>query len=192
MKIFESTRKLRYVSSPGERHFNCYGVHCQLEKLLVDDNDIKTPYTFMFNRNAADRSVTALVRTIQPVGLPGEVSSDLDFTEGQRVSFLVSLHTSKSVGDSKSVGITNEREQILKLLNISEKNGFDVEDASVVSDHSMYIKKGFRDGFWLAGCTMSVDATVIDRAAFETAYAEGIGSKKSFGFGLIMLMPTKD
>ncbi len=190
MIVFENLTTMRRLRSPSDKFFNSYNVHCQVEKLLVEGAQINTPFAYTFVLNNASHSASTLIRTVEATNLPGERRRKVSFKCGQQISFVVALHTSKSVNAkgerTRSVAITDPDEQVKKLEAISTKNGFKVLDAQVIDNHSLFIKKGRQPGFWLAGAKLMVQAEIIDPVLFEVAFAEGIGSKKSFGFGLIL------
>ncbi len=190
MQVYEQVTKFRWMRKEFEKQLNAYNVHAKMEKSIVEDAGIHTPFSFTFIEKVDEGSVVALSRTISATGMPGESAKTVVFYQDQVVDFRVSLHTSRSSrkedGRPCSVAITDEVEQMIKLESISEKNGFEIIEQQVISDCSMYIKKGRQKGFSLAGCTLLVKAKITSPIAFENAFAFGLGSKKSFGFGMIV------
>jgi hypothetical protein len=190
MQIYEQMTKLRWMRKGFESRLNAYNVHAQMEKAIVEDAGINTPFSFVFIENVAEGAVLALSRTISPTGLPGELAKTVGFYQDQIIDFRVKLHTSRSSrkpdGRPCSVAITSPDEQMLKLASICEKNGFEIIEQRVLDDCSMFIRKGKQKGFNLAGCTLLVKAKITSPITFEQTFAFGLGSKKSFGFGMII------
>jgi hypothetical protein len=190
MQIYEQVTKFRWMKKPFEKTLNAYNVHAKMEKTIVEDAGIHTPFSFTFIEKADEGSVVALSRTTATTGMPGELAKSITFHQEQIIDFRVSLHTSRSSrkadGRPYSIAINDESEQMIKLESISEKNGFEIIEQQVISQCDMFIRKGRQRGFSLAGCTLLVKAKITSPIAFENAFAFGLGSKKSFGFGMIV------
>ena len=100
--------------------------------------------------------------------------------------------TLRQADTRKRVGLCDERKLRSWMLRKAGRHGFAVEEKSLVVSPAIqetFVKKGRR------GKHMAVDfqgvLDVQDPQAFRDAFSHGIGSAKSFGFGLLMLQPLK-
>jgi CRISPR system Cascade subunit CasE len=92
--------------------------------------------------------------------------------------------------DRRRLGIYNEDQLYEWIQRKASQNGFEAEvDALVVGgpQNVVFVRNGKR------GKHVAVDfqgiLCVKERETFKDAFEKGIGSAKSFGFGLLMLQP---
>jgi len=115
-----------------------------------------------------------------------------DFLGHQYYRFQIKANpTMRRASDRRRIGIYSEdrlREWIEKK---AEKNGFKIEPNSLIIGTPMdevFVRNRTR------GKHISVDfqgaLNVFDLEAFRTAFEKGIGSAKSFGYGMLMLQPA--
>ena len=110
----------------------------------------------------------------------------LHLVPGQRLAFRLRSNPTKRLiqpaGKSKRVGIYKVDEQIQWLNRKAENGGFIVESVLPSMQHQIDDRR--RD---LQFLSVQFDGVlqVIDTAQFATALANGIGSGKAFGFGLL-------
>lgn len=114
-----------------------------------------------------------------------------DFLEHSRYRFQIRANpTMRRSSDGRRLGIYGEDRLRAWLHRKADAAGFAVGNGSLVVGAPIdetFVKNGRR------GKHVSVDfqglLEVKDREAFRTAFANGIGSAKAFGYGLLMLQP---
>lgn len=115
------------------------------------------------------------------------------FLEHDRYGFEVTLNPSKrDAKTGKTVAILGQDALRMWLLEKAPKLGFSVDAATLEVRHVgvlRYAKAG-------ATCTHNTatfigQLTVTDREAFKKSFKQGIGRAKSFGFGLLQIVPLQ-
>jgi CRISPR system Cascade subunit CasE len=111
-------------------------------------------------------------------------------------NYLFNLRACPAKRDKSSgrrVPLTDEESAVAWILRKGSESGFSVHLPSLSIDNGRHDRFRIdRRGEW--GSHFSVDysavLTVTDRAAFIDAFNKGIGSAKSFGYGMLMLSPV--
>ncbi|NWH06833.1 type I-E CRISPR-associated protein Cas6/Cse3/CasE [Desulfobacter latus] len=115
-----------------------------------------------------------------------------DFLGHQCYRFQIKANpTMRRASDRRRIGIYSENKLREWIEKKAEKNGFKIEPNSLIIGTPMdevFVRNRTR------GKHVSVDfqgaLNVFDLEVFRTAFEKGIGSAKSFGYGMLMLQPT--
>lgn len=98
--------------------------------------------------------------------------------------------TMRRSSDRRRLGIYSEEKLHQWIENKAEQNGFNIEPRSLTIGSpidEIFVRNKIR------GKHVSVDfqgiLQVTDRCKFQSAFQNGIGSAKSFGYGMLMLQP---
>ncbi|MEI9749230.1 hypothetical protein QU516_16075 (plasmid) [Moellerella wisconsensis] len=91
MKYYESTLRLRIPST------DLYGIHQHLDFFIQEQSKAKLPYSFLVQPGTGNDS-RILLRTAQPIGVPGEKHLSATFTgEHKKVWGIYAAIASNSV-----------------------------------------------------------------------------------------------
>jgi CRISPR system Cascade subunit CasE len=115
-----------------------------------------------------------------------------DFLDHQYYRFQIKANpTMRRASDRRRIGIYAENRLREWIEKKAEQNGFKIEPHSLTMGAPMdeiFVRNRTR------GKHVSVDfqgaLNVIDPQAFRIAFKKGIGSAKSFGYGMLMLQPA--
>ncbi len=99
--------------------------------------------------------------------------------------------TMRRSSDRRRLGIYSEKKLHQWMMNKAGQNGFAIDEQSLIIGSPMdevFIRNRVR------GKHVSVEFTgmlqVTDKIKFKHAFENGMGSAKSFGYGMLMLQPT--
>ncbi len=155
------------------------------------------------DRRERERQFRLLMVSARPPARPPEWPADPEawqtreikaaFLARDRYRFQLRANPTKRENQSrKRVPLRTPAEQLAWLRRKGEQSGFAVDEDSlrIVPEGRAWfrIEKAQRSGVHHAVEFEGV-LRVTDRAAFEAAFARGIGSAKAFGFGLLALVP---
>lgn len=178
--------------------FDSYSWHQKLCKAYKQSED--DPSRFLFRVDDYESDVHALVLSknkpeLQSWGHWSLKGISSDFLQHDRYTFNLRANPTKRRRDDKTTsrkkfGIYNEEDLRKWLQGKSAKSGFEIETESLSISRPMdmfFTRKGQK------GKHISVDFSgqlvVTDRSKFIETFNHGIGSAKSFGYGLITLIP---
>lgn len=111
------------------------------------------------------------------------------FLDHERYKFQLKANpTKRRKDDGRRLGLF--KEDLLRewMMNKAKANGFEVDEKALVIGAPMEerFRKGNVDGKHIAVDFQGV-LRVVDKVLFKKAFKQGIGSAKSFGYGLLML-----
>jgi CRISPR system Cascade subunit CasE len=129
---------------------------------------------------------------------PKDVSGiEKAFLPGARFAFdLVACTTKKQgvpEGNSKRVFLCDAEERASWLNRKADQNGFHVEwvrEEGQVKEFGAH--EGKASAMWHTGVRFRGELTVTDGDAFAKSFAEGIGSGKAYGFGMLLLFKPQE
>ncbi len=190
MKIYENMFVLRNTDAA-----DVYQVHQRLDYHIQETRGVKLAYSWFHQTHPQRPDATIiLMRSGIPLEMAGEKSLEVHLTEGMRLKFKT-VANRKVVDRSESTPerrITRylpcSKDLMLRLFpGLMERAGFSDVEVVHVGQESRHINvrtKGRRP-FSLLGHHLEVVATVADVAAAEQAIAQGVGSNRIFGFGML-------
>lgn len=125
----------------------------------------------------------------------GEVESRVikpDFVEHERYGFEVTLNPSKRNNKTRKIEAIRKREEIaLWAIERARKSwGFDIspDHLQVQINPVLQFVKGAKT-ITHGSAHLKGELTVTDRAQFTQSFLQGIGRGKTFGFGLLQIVP---
>jgi len=125
----------------------------------------------------------------------GEVESRVikpDFVEHERYGFEVTLNPSKRNNKTRKIEAIRKREEIaLWAIERARKSwGFDIspDHLQVQINPVLQFVKGAKT-ITHSSAHLKGELTVTDRAQFTQSFLQGIGRGKTFGFGLLQIVP---
>lgn len=146
------------------------------------------------------------LKKLERYGVPGsaetkDYSAFLDsLKEGMRVKFRAKLNPVKSLfkdqdvkGRGRVVPLQSIEDQMMFLLERSEKNGFHLEpnDCTIVGKGTEVLKYKGKKPVHLMGAEYEGDLTITDLEKFKKVLTEGLGRKKAYGFGMMTVIPYR-
>lgn len=185
MKYYESALRLRIASS------NLYEIHQHLDYFIQEQSHAKLPYSFLVQRGSGNDS-RILLRTAQPIGVPGEKHRSVTFFEGQKFTINGSMAViRRETVNGRKREIIPPPDQLNEFVQYRlERSGFSPHHVGVHKTERHVIKKPERNN--LKGHKIVIPASdytaigkVICVEEFEQAFVFGVGRKRVFGFGLI-------
>jgi CRISPR system Cascade subunit CasE len=157
------------------------------------------------DRNERERQVRLLVVSPRPPVRPATWPNAPTAWQTREItpSFFAHRHyrfelranpTRRDNASRKRLPLRTRAEQTAWLQRKAAQSGFTVDEASlqILPEGREWFRiekrgqTGFHHSVEYAGIL-----TVTDREAFQTAFSKGIGSAKSFGFGLLSLVPAR-
>ncbi len=176
--------------------FDSYAWHRALWHAFPDKDRQTRQFLFRVNGGRTQAKVLVLSPDkpeIQPWGSWQMKSIPAGFLLHSGYHFQLKANpTFRRAIDKRRIGIYKENELAKWILRKSEKNGF-----SIIPD-SLRIASPIDESFIKnkkRGKHTSVDFSgilnVTNRQDFQNAFRQGIGSGKSFGYGLLLIKPIK-
>lgn len=185
MKYYESTLRLRIPSS------DVYGIHQHLDYFIQEQCKAKFPYSFSIQPGTGN-DTHVLLRTVQAVGVPGEVQRNVYFSEGQEVTItgtIAAVRREVLNGRKREVcPPCGELPEFVKYrlgrAGLTPHHvGVNKMDSLIVKKADQPTQKGHR--IHIPACTFHANGIVSSVADFEKAFVFGVGRKRIFGVGQI-------
>lgn len=167
-------------------HHDIYRIHQRLDTHIQERARIKTLYSFKIVPGFASDSAI-LLRTVQPMDLPGERKTEIFLKEGDNVQFSTTLAVmQREMSNDRRRQITPPPERLEEYIRNRLANaGFSVTSLVTDEPENIIIKK--RDRPILIPATfLSATCTINSVEEAEKALVYGVGRKRIFGFGFLM------
>ena len=189
MKTYESVFKYKYpLLVNGE--VNYYDFHNYSQEKVIECCNMHEDYCYSIR--PYDNDYFIYIRTPTRTDHVSERPVSYNYKNGDVVKFIVDLHMSRYVediyGKRKKKAIPDDTHRVERVQRIGEKCGFDLVEHKVLKTFMRYYKKHSGQHFYLAGTTMELIVTITDFEFFHDGIVFGIGSKRTFGFGMIMML----
>jgi CRISPR system Cascade subunit CasE len=188
-------------AAAGQKLSDTYAWHRELWRLFPVQNDLPSDFHFLFRVDDFRTGFRVLVLSpLEPMApawaRTASKSIAESFLEHTRYRFQIKANpTMRRSSDRRRLAIYGEERLHKWIKRKAEQNGFDLEeDAMEVGgpQDEVFLRKG-KHGKHVHGKHVAVDfrgvLDVRDRELFKQAFHKGIGSAKSFGYGLLMLQP---
>ncbi len=188
MKYYESTLRLRIPST------DLYGIHQHLDFFIQEQSKAKLPYSFLVQPGTGNDS-RILLRTAQPIGVPGEKHLSATFTEGQKITLCGSMAVvRRETVNGRKREVTPPHHELNEFIHYRlELAGFTPHHVGVYETKKNIIQKPdhrHQKGHRIVVPTTEFIATgnVASVEEFEQAFVFGVGRKRIFGVGQISLI----
>lgn len=186
MKFFENSLRFRNINTR-----DCYRVHQLVDTFIQETCGVRTPYSFLAQEADNRRDIVVLTRSIQCLGQPGEQERAIELQKGARLSFATKICLNKRV--RRADGSTAEQprqahEMEAGALPANLRNhGLIAESVQHLASVPSFLQKR---GLKRASMPSEIFAThciVEDPDKAMEAVLNGIGKKRIFGFGMLVL-----
>ncbi|EOF6573148.1 type I-E CRISPR-associated protein Cas6/Cse3/CasE [Salmonella enterica] len=169
--------------------YEIYKIHQYLDFFIQERSRIKIPYSFKVMPGSGNDSCI-LLRTSQPLSLPGEQMKEIYFKQGDNVCFMTTMAVIRhDVVDGKKRQITPspaQREDDIHARLV--RAGFSVQSLEVGEPEKIIVRKeASRHScpILVPVCAIRAACTVSAAVEAEKALVYGIGRKRIFGFGFL-------
>lgn len=183
MKYYESKLRLRIPSS------DVYGIHQHLDFFIQEQSKAKLPYSFNIQPGTGNDSLI-LLRTAQPIGVPGEQHHSVTFAEGEVVTLNGTMAAvRRETVNGRKRELTPPRDELGAFIEYRlERAGFSPHHVGVYETVKLIVQKP--DSHRNKGHRIVIPATeflatgkVTSVEEFEKAFVFGVGRKRIFGVG---------
>lgn len=183
MKYYESTLRLRIPSS------DLYGIHQHLDFFIQEQSMAKLPYSFTIQPGTGNDSLI-LLRTAQPIGVPGEKHRSVAFSEGEAITLSGTIAAvRRETVNGRKREVTPPRDELNAFVEYRlERAGFSPHHVGVYETKKLVVQKP--DTHVNKGHRIVIPATeflatgkVTSVEEFEKAFVFGVGRKRIFGVG---------
>lgn len=169
--------------------YEIYKIHQHLDFFIQEKSRIKTPYSFKIMPGSGSDS-GILLRTSQPLSLPGEQMKEIYLQPGDTVRFMTTIAVIRhDVVNGKKRQITPSPEQREEDIHARlVKAGFNIQSLEVGEPEKVIIRKASSRSFCsilIPVCAIRATCTVSAVGEVEKALVYGIGRKRVFGFGFL-------
>lgn len=167
-------------------HDDIYRIHQLLDTHIQEHTGIKTPYSFKIVPEFASDSAI-LLRTVQPMNLPGERKHEIFLKRENIVQFSTTLAVMQRemTGDRRRQ-ITPPPERLEEYIRNHLTNaGFSIISLIAGEPENIIVKKRGRP-ILIPAVALHTTCTVNSVEEAEKALVYGIGRKRIFGFGFLM------
>ncbi|HCU0295891.1 TPA: type I-E CRISPR-associated protein Cas6/Cse3/CasE [Citrobacter sedlakii] len=167
-------------------HYDIYRIHQYLDTHIQVHAGIKNPYSFKIVPGFASDSAI-LLRTVQPLNLPGERKHEVFLNKKDIVQFSTSLAVmQREMADGRRRQITPPPERLEEYIHNRLVNaGFSVISLVTGEPENVIIKKRDRP-ILIPAADLHATCTINSVEEAEKALVYGVGRKRIFGFGFLM------
>lgn len=152
---------------------------------------VSGPERMAFNVSRADRNLQALFVRLDDGDAQGFTRAMYDMPVGSLWDISVSVAISHKVnvdGKTRERPATEHEHAVRLVRERIEKNGYSVLDLNVEEHQVRTInRKGGK--FHIHYCPVTAIVEVVDQAKAEDSLIQGIGPKRTFGFGMPFVSP---
>ncbi|EBZ5774915.1 hypothetical protein ACR20V_002512 [Salmonella enterica] len=170
-------------------HSEIYKIHQHLDCFIQEKACVKTPYSFkIIPETIHDSSI--LLRTAQPLNLPGEQAKEICLHVGDTLRFITTLAVIRhEIVDGRKKQITPPPEQLESYIHMRlMRAGFGIQSLIVGEPDNIIVRKNRKK----QDKPVLVPASVIHATCLvniveeaEKSLVYGIGRKRIFGFGYL-------
>ncbi|EBZ5771629.1 type I-E CRISPR-associated protein Cas6/Cse3/CasE [Salmonella enterica subsp. enterica serovar Redlands] len=179
MIFYENALRMRFP------HDEIYRIHQHLDTYIQEHAGIKTPYSFKIVPGFASDSAI-LLRTVQPLNLPGERKHEILLKKEDVVQFSTTLAVmQREMTGNRRRQITPPPERLKEYIsNRLVQAGFSVTSLVVGEPENVIIKKRGRP-ILIPSTVLCATCAIRSVEEAEKALVYGVGRKRIFGFGFL-------
>ncbi len=186
MKFFENSLRFRNVQAS-----DCYRVHQLVDTFLLETCAVRTPYSFLHQQAGNGRDIVVLTRSIERLNQPGERERTIELCAGTPLSFASKVYLSKrsrkdndkNTERSRSASEMEDGSLAANLL----KHGLTLQSARHIGSQPGFLAKPGQVRIVMPSEMFAISAAVENQDAALEAVLHGIGKKRIFGFGMLVL-----
>lgn len=177
-----------YIIRSKLNQYQVYGLHKEIMKHFSAGGHLLNENRPIWRSHECEGGCIILCRSpVKPLTPTKTSEAHFECQVGDTVQFTTRLCTTQKIRDSQGRTITEKfvpaSEMASWLKGVVAEKGMELANCAVLSNQKVRVKEKH---FSFPGADVVFNAKVLDADLVTLAYNKGIGSKRAFGYGLLV------